>query len=362
MASNKNQHFVPRCYLRPFTVDGDGKAIHLVNLDLERAIFGAPVKGQCSGDYFYGDDLVLEKRLQAFEGVYATHLASILGPDYRLTEEDGDVLREFWVLQHMRTEAASRSVVEIYDQMDDEIGPLPAGTTTDIKGAVQTAMKIFFEVRGVLSDLNIRLIRNLTDKPFITSDDPAVMTNRWHLTDARVKGVAPGLQNAGMTGLLPLSPAVMAVMYDGDLHSLPHVHGWLDLTAEADVDAFNEHQILNCYANLYFGGRADADYVRELAARLAAGRPAARFVLEHLVLEHEDAGSKTYRVGTVEEAKAAENSIVHTAGVLPAPSCWPSQLKWRAGGTVYGSGTGAGFVRKATRNDGGAYQKIRVRA
>jgi hypothetical protein len=362
MASNKNQHFVPRCYLRPFTVEADGKAIHLVNLDLEKPIFGAPVKGQCSGDYFYGDDLVLEKRLQAFEGHYATRLAGILTPGYRLTDEDGDLLREFWVLQHIRTEAASRSVVEIYDQMDDEIGPLPAGATTDIKGAVQTAMKIFFEVRGVLSDLNVRLIRNLTARPFITSDDPAVMTNRWYLTDARVKGVAPGLQNAGMTGLLPLSPKVMAVIYDGDLHSLPHLHGWLDLTCEADVDAFNEHQVLNCYANLYFGGQASAGYVTELTVRLAARRPAARFVLEHLVLDHEDGETKTYRVGTAEEAKAAENSIVHTAGVLPAPSRWPSQLKWRAGGTVYGTGTGAGFLRRATRDDGGAYKKLRVRA
>jgi Protein of unknown function (DUF4238) len=362
MASNKNQHFVPRCYLRPFTAGGDGKAIHLVNLDLEKAIFGAPVKGQCSGDYFYGDDLVLEKRLQAFEGLYATRLAAILTPDYRLTDEDSDLLREFWVLQHMRTEAASRAVVEIYDQMEDEIGPLPAGAKTDIKGAVRTAMKIFFEVRGVLSDLNVRLIRNLTDRPFITSDDPAVMTNRWHLTDARVKGIAPGLQNAGMTGLLPLSPKLMAVIYDGDLHSLPHLYGWLDLTSKADVDAFNEHQVLNCYANLYFGDPAHADYATELAARLAAGRPAARFVLEHLVLDHEDAGTKTYRVATADEAKAAENSIVHTAGVLPAPSSWPSQLKWRAGGSVYGSGTGAGFARKATRDTGVAYRKLRVRS
>ncbi len=361
MASNKNQHFVPRCYFRPFTVGGDGKAIHLVNLDLKRAIFGAPIKGQCSGDYFYGEDLVLERRLQAFEGRYATRLGVMLAPEYRLTPEDSDLLREFWVLQHMRTEAASRSVVAIYDQMDDEIGPLPPGATTDIKEAVQTAMEIFFEVRKALSDLSVRLIRNTTGRPFVTSDDPAVMTNRWHLTDARVKGFAPGLQNAGMTALLPLSPAVMAVIYDGDLHSLAHEHGWLRLTSEEDVDAFNEHQVLSCYANLYFGNPAHGDYLMDLAARVAPARPPSRFLLEHLVLDHEDAESKTYRVATKEEAKAAETSIVHTARVLPVPSRWPSQLRWRAGGTAYDSGTGAGYVRKATREKHGTYRKIRVR-
>lgn len=362
MSSNKNQHFVPRCYLRPFTAEGGGKAIHLVNLDLEKAILGAPVKGQCSGDFFYGEDLKLEKRLQDFEGRYATRLAAILAPDYRLTDEDSDLLREFWVLQHQRTEAASRAVVDIYDQMDKELGPQSPNVKTDIKDAVQTAMKIFFEVRDVLSDLKVRLIRNQTDRPFITSDDPAVMTNRWHLTDARAKGMAPGLQNAGMTGLLPLSPTVMAVIFDGDMHSLPHEHGWLDLTSEADVDAFNEHQVLNCYANLYFGDPDHAAYVTDLAANLAAGRPEARFTIEHLVLASEKEGTKTYKVATAEEAMAAEESIVHTAGVLPVPSRWPSQLKWRAGGVVYGSGTGAGFVRSATREPYGTYKKVRVRA
>ena len=53
MADNKNQRSVPRCHLRPFMQGDDGKAINLHNLDLglDWAISGAPVKGQCSGDF-----------------------------------------------------------------------------------------------------------------------------------------------------------------------------------------------------------------------------------------------------------------------------------------------------------------------
>lgn len=48
MAANKNQHFVPRCYLRPFTMDEGDAAIHVFNLDRRKLIPNAPVKNQCS--------------------------------------------------------------------------------------------------------------------------------------------------------------------------------------------------------------------------------------------------------------------------------------------------------------------------
>jgi hypothetical protein len=85
MASNKNQHFVPRCYLRAFSSDGGGLVINLLNLDRHRTIPNAPLKGQCSRSYFYGEDLRLEKALQTFEGPYATMLTDITQPDYQLT-------------------------------------------------------------------------------------------------------------------------------------------------------------------------------------------------------------------------------------------------------------------------------------
>ena len=69
MAANKNQHFVPRCYMRPCTVGAEAKAVNLFNLDRAKAIPNAPLKGQCSGDYFYGEDLRLEHALGATRGL-----------------------------------------------------------------------------------------------------------------------------------------------------------------------------------------------------------------------------------------------------------------------------------------------------
>jgi len=95
MASNKNQHFVPRCYLRPFTHDGADSAINLYNIDRQKFIEMASVKHQCSGDYFYGSDPLLENAIQSTEGAYGTALREILKPDYKLTDEHRKLLKLF---------------------------------------------------------------------------------------------------------------------------------------------------------------------------------------------------------------------------------------------------------------------------
>lgn len=362
MASNKNQHFVPRCYLRAFTDQGKGKAINLFNLDRQQSIPRAPVKGQCSGDYFYGEDLQLETLLQSFEGEYATRLVAILAPDYQLTAGDEVFLRRFWRLQYLRTEAASLRAVQMLQQMGNDLGGAAAEFKTTIKEAVQAAMYTFFAAADVVSDLKVRLVRNRTDRDFITSDNPAVMTNRWHLTDPRVKGVAPGLKNAGMIGLLPLSPEALCIIYDGDLHSIPHQAGWTDVTAVADVEAFNEHQALNCEANLYFRNWDGRDRVAEAAQVTIARRPQARHEIVYLAFDRRDARGKVYVPIDAADAAKHQDVIVHSASVLAVPARWPRQLGWRPGGVVYDSGNGSGFVRNARRENDVAYRKIKVRA
>lgn len=105
MASNKNQHFVPRCYLKPFTLNGEGAAMNLFNIDRQRFVYKAPVKNQCSRDYFYGKDLILEKQLQTYEAEYAGLLSRIRSPGYVLEADHKVILSRFWLLQYLRTEA-----------------------------------------------------------------------------------------------------------------------------------------------------------------------------------------------------------------------------------------------------------------
>src|SRR5580698_8291171 len=72
VTTNKNQHFVPRCYLRQFAPGRSDKIINLYNIERDRFIEGAPIKSQCSGDYFYGKDPTLEEGIQMVEGAYSS--------------------------------------------------------------------------------------------------------------------------------------------------------------------------------------------------------------------------------------------------------------------------------------------------
>ena len=71
MPAHKNQHFVPRCALKPFSLGGTGDAINVFNIASKRAIRNAPVKGQCARAYLYGKDLKAEQLLMTLEGNYA---------------------------------------------------------------------------------------------------------------------------------------------------------------------------------------------------------------------------------------------------------------------------------------------------
>ena len=362
MATNKNQHFVPRCYLRPFTSTGAKDAISLYNVDCDIFVETAPLKNQCSSDYFYGTDPVLESALQFSEGGYATALAEILEPRYRLTEGHRELLLRFALLQYMRTEAASRRSVQMFEGMESVIGTEIPDFKPSIKDAVLTAMKVFAHDMDAISDLKLCLIRNRTQVPFVTSDDPSVLANRWYLEDSRARGLSGGVTNSGVLFFLPLTPQVVCVAYDGHAYNVSHTHGCVDVRRESDIAAYNQHQFLNCRANIYFCDWSKRQLVREAFISVATLRPSARHRINYAVFDRVEDGAKVYR--SVDKSAIPEhtNAIIHTQVVFARPSIWPSQIAWRHPGATFSNGTGAGFIRpgRLHREEGGGFSRQRM--
>lgn len=347
MATNKNQHFVPRCYLKAFTQSGENLAINLFNLDRERVIQGAPVKNQCSGDYFYGQDSLLETAIQSIERGYAATIARIHAPSYQLTDADRAMLRTFMLFQHMRTEAASQRTAEMYAGVGNAFGESSTDFKLSIKEAVQMGMRAFSEEMHVIQDLKICLVRNRTSRPFVTSDDPAVFANRWYKEDPRVRHKSPGLLSSGAIFLLPLSTRVMCIAYDGDVYSIPHQSGWTEVKREPDVNAFNELQFLNACANVYFRDWSDSDWVSSSFRSVKHRRLDCRHRITYAVLDSMDGVHKRFRAVEGGHVDLTQEAIVHTQPQFPTPSRWPAQLQWRAKGCVYTNGTGTGYIRAA---------------
>lgn len=358
MATNKNQHFVPRCYLRPFTINSANLAINLFNIDRLKFIECAPVKHQCSRDYFYGEEPDFEKALQFTETAYAKVLRDILKPGYRLKDSHCNFLRRFWLLQHMRTEAASRYVVEMSEAMVDVIGREASSLKIGIRQAVKNSMRVFVETMKVVDDLRICLLRNRTSIPFITSDDPAVLTNRWYLEDRRTFRKSFGIHSAGTLLMLPISPNVLCMGYDSDVYSIPHQGGLVDVRHDADIQAFNQHQFLNCRANIFFHDSAYARGVSDAFNKFAPLRPNPRYKIHYAVLDSREEGFTRYRAVDRRPAGDHQEALIHTQTVHARPSAWPKQILWRSKGAVFTNGSGVGFVRRAGV-ESGIYQGFR---
>jgi hypothetical protein len=345
MASNKNQHFVPRVHLRPFTVAEGDAAINVFNLDRKRLIPNAPVKSQCSRDYFYGRDEKLESAIRTVEGAYGSVLNDLRRPGHSLEPRHKTVLLRFWLLQSMRTEAASRRSVEMAADLHDFSDQKDA-FALGIKEAVQIAMRTYADATSITDDLKSCLVRNRTSIPFITSDDPAVLANRWYLEDKRIRGRSFGLQSSGALAILPLTPKLAFLAYDGDVYSIPHQNGWVDAKREADVRALNQHQLLNCFANVFLHDMQHGELLINQYEAVAPRRPAERRRF-HVAVRDMTVGDHTrYRVVSPEEAKAAESdALFHSESVHYRPSHWPAFIRWRTPGAVYTNGTGLKYVR-----------------
>lgn len=341
-------------------MNGDGKAINLFNLEIDREIQNAPVKGQCARSYFYGDDLRLERWLQQFEGEYASLVDAIGRADFRLDDASRGVLRRFWLLQHLRTETVSLRTVEMFAQLDEDVGSLPEEYRITIREATQDAIGVFIDDPDRMADLGVCLLRNRTGFPFVTSDNPAVMANRWHFSDKRRRLASPGLDSAGMIGFLPLSPDTLCILYDQSVYSIISTGGLANIDRVDDIEALNIHQVLNCNRNIYFREWSELGVLVGLVARHKADRPPARHLLHHAILDHEENGVQTYRRVSADEARGHQTSMIHYESVTPRPALWPRFLRWRSGGYVFDSGTGQGFARRAHRDRDIAYTKVRI--
>ena len=350
MASNKNQHYVPQCYLRQFAADNSAAAINLFNIDRERFINCAPLKKQCSKSYFYGDDLEVEKALQPIEGRYAGIVREITSPNYHLTDEHREFLIFFWRLQYMRTEAASRRSIEMTDGMGEVAGLEPKDFKMEMKEAVQLSMRNFVQERFVMNDLKVCLIKNKTKIDFITSDDPAVLTNKWHSLDKRTTGSNFGSGSAGVIIFLPITPRVLCVGFDPHVYSIPHNKGWVNVKSEHEINLFNEHQYLNSRANIFYQDKHSEDQILASFTPVKSSRPGARHKIHYAILDGRSDGYERFKVVDWREAKKHQEAMIHTEMVNPAPSAWPHTIGWKRKGFVYTNGSGVGYIRESRIN------------
>jgi hypothetical protein len=362
MPAHKNQRFVPRCALKPFSLEGNGKAINLFNIKGKRAIENAPVKGQCARDYLYGkDDLKAEKLLIQLEGHYARIVAT-LSANGVPSQDDVATLRMLMLIQMRRTDLAVEQIREFEKNMADKVyagapDKRPPDTRTD-RELMLLSMRFAARMIEYARDLKLVVFRNRTGVDFVTSDNPALLTNRFHFQKLKINKF--GISNSGAILSMPLSPNLSTMCYDVNVYSVPNASGtpFIDLTNDDDATAVNQLQYLSASKNIYFSQLADAERITtdlealaEKRSRLGATSTLyirddnAKAAVAHR--DPETGALEKYRRGTPEEEKSSKESIIATSFELPEPLIWPSKLKFRDKPKYFYNGTGIGHVRKA---------------
>ncbi|RYZ61568.1 MAG: DUF4238 domain-containing protein [Chitinophagaceae bacterium] len=272
----KNQHYIPKFYLRNFSFNGNQKQIGLFNIENEVFIRTAKLKTQGSKNFFYGYDGVVEDSLANIEG----HLSGVLKDiiSNRSLPTKGGLkhfeLLLFVTITDLRNPVKIESMKASFSEMRRQL--LTIDPKADVEKLVpnpshehlvRTFLSGSVEMAEMISDLNYKLLVNKTSKPFISSNFPVVKYNQF-LEGRKWPHSKSGYGLVGLKIFIPLNHELMLMFYDNGIYKAgDRKKEYLDVTNEKNVDDINILQYLNCLDTIYFDHKASEAYVRQLHAK-----------------------------------------------------------------------------------------------
>ena len=273
MTEKKKQHFVPRFYLRNFSLNAEGKKISLFNFAACKYVSCSNLYDQAYKNYFYGEDLTIEDALADLEKEAAKIINSTLLNDTvpMMGSDEHHILLVFIMFLRQRTVYAADELNEAFDKIMKSIASEDPKAPPDLERfnfvltqPVQQALANTASVIPLALDLKFKLIINRTAQAFITSDHPVVFYNQF-LEPRKIPGGKTGIACKGLEVFLPLSPTHLLILFDSDVYKVGTKNSALiHVTNETDVEKLNILQCINADKNLYFNQTVGEDRIRQL--------------------------------------------------------------------------------------------------
>jgi len=286
MVDKKRQHYVPRFYLKNFSTNSEGKSIGVYNVDRYKFIPRGSLKEQAYKNYFYGEDDEIEDSLSTIESIAASAIKNILAkrtmPE-KLTSEYYSLLA-FTALQWARTPYAADEAKEIIEKSLESTVERDKSykiVLDEFKSRLENAP--LYLLRNVpklipcISDLNIILLINQTNIPFITSDNPVVLYNQF-LEKRREYYCNTSFESKGLQIFFPLSPELCLIFFDKDVYRFSNaLNRTIKLAKQQDLNALNQLQCINSYTNIYFNENVSNDYITYIFRKVKKWRRDSKF-------------------------------------------------------------------------------------
>src|SRR5438093_12750475 len=117
MPNNKKHHYVPKFYLKRFSVT-ESRSINIFNIPSRRSILDGNLGNQCYSNRYYGPTPVVENALSRIEGEAARVIAEIESSRQLPESNTADhfILISFVVFQAARTKASGEAADEMADK------------------------------------------------------------------------------------------------------------------------------------------------------------------------------------------------------------------------------------------------------
>lgn len=325
MPIQKNQHYVPRSYLSKFSGYRDGKAIDIFSISHKKIIRGAPVKTQCSKDYFYGHDLALENDLSEIEGAYALAVKKLLECNGNIGIDEKEIIRCFSIIQHQRTDAAIRRNLIANEKMNFAVGGKFREALEQMDmghdRALQISLSSCLEIFRSTEDMRYAIIKNETSVMFMASDDPVVLINKFY--HQKIKSGNYGFQSSGLVIYMPISSLYGFILYDEDVYCIESANNVVRIFKPQDIIALNDCVFGKASHNVYFSNCFSQTDMDNYLFRNEGQRRQEPHTISVAIQTGVKGRDEYYRSARPEEMDGSGPFLVGLHTNYPKPPKWP---------------------------------------
>jgi hypothetical protein len=297
----KNNHFVPWSYLRSFSSSSD-RQIALYNIKTGLTIPSAPIKSQCSRDYFYTQNPIFEHEFSKIEGrqksllneIIATNSIPMRGSPARSELSSAKMFqagRTATTVVHTDhlTNQFGKAILRHHLEREGKTGLLEYLPKVEIRtiNAVMDAIGQHLAMYPLIDDLDCTLFLNETSEDFLTCDHPVALCNSMPAT--RATDPALGFASRGLIIVYPISPRALLFFNDAEVYKVENHGRTQSLHKRRDVVELNLAQFGNAYENVYFSDAARVQQTLEtFRKRLETVRPPPPALSETILVSSDD--------------------------------------------------------------------------
>lgn len=285
----KRQHYVPRFLLRNFSPDG--RSVSMLILKTGKRVAGASLAGQCYGDYFYGDDGVMERAFGQEEAAVSALLKDTTASGLtQLSEKQLGKLREFVYWQRTRTqgmvdqlnsqcETMTKSIMKEVISNKNIVGLSVSDLDlVKIKLANPQSIALYHSACALplIFDMMLKFVVAPKGTEFVISDHPVVACNQF-VENNRWLSRRPGwtgLATKGLQFFMPISPSVSIVVYDPSTYELGSPKSLICTAGKLDISRLNRLQVVNAVSCIYFSGEFSQGDLDSLGSERFIHKPA----------------------------------------------------------------------------------------